>query len=93
MTVDKVPTEIEQDDVTCRNFWIYNKIPCGRGATVEEAINDLINILCFEPEHIKAIHKIESEEHKNRVQIKHPVKNILKKTKPEKNCGLPLKFK
>lgn len=45
LTVDEVPTEIEQDDVTCRNFWIYNKIPCGRGATVEKAIKDLINIL------------------------------------------------
>lgn len=45
------------------------------------------------PEHIKAIHKFESEEHKNRVKIKHPEKNILKKTKPKENCVLPLKFK
>ena len=45
LTVDKVPTEIEQDDVTCRNFWICNKIPCGRGATAKEAVKDLLEIL------------------------------------------------
>lgn len=45
------------------------------------------------PEHIKAMHKVESEEHKNRAQIKHPVENILKQTKPKENCVLPLKFK
>lgn len=42
LSIDEVPTEIEQDDVTCRNFWLQNKIPCGRGATVEDAVKDLI---------------------------------------------------
>lgn len=45
LSVEKVPTEIEQDDVTCRNFWLYNKIPCGRGATIKEAVKDLLETL------------------------------------------------
>lgn len=31
-----------------------------------------------EYEHIKAIHEVESEEHKNRSQIEHPTENIYK---------------
>lgn len=45
LTVAEVPDEINLDDVTCRNFWVQNKIPCGRGATIKEAIKDLLETL------------------------------------------------
>ena len=37
----EVPAEIAGDDVTCMNFWNKNIIPCGKGATVEEAVCNL----------------------------------------------------
>ena len=45
------------------------------------------------PEHIKAIHKVESEEHKSRSHIEHPTENVLKEVKSKENCVLPLQFK
>ena len=41
LDTDEVPTEIASDDVTCMNFWNKNTIPCGKGATVEEAVGNL----------------------------------------------------
>ena len=41
LDTDEVPTEIASDDVTCMNFWYENTIPCGKGATVEEAVGNL----------------------------------------------------
>lgn len=41
LDTDEVPTEIASDDVTCMNFWGKNKITCGKGATVEEAVGNL----------------------------------------------------
>ena len=41
----EVPTEISGDDVTCMNFWHKNKIPCGKGQTVEEAVGNLYLLL------------------------------------------------
>ena len=37
----EVPIEIASDDVTCINFLGKNTIPCGKGATVEEAVGNL----------------------------------------------------
>lgn len=45
-----------------------------------------------EYEHIKAIHKVESEEHKNRSQIEHPTENVLKEVKSKENCVLSKKI-
>ena len=44
-----------------------------------------------EYERINAIRKVESEEHKNRVQIEHPTENILKEVNPKENGGLSKK--
>lgn len=41
LDTDEVPTEIASDDVTCMNFWYENTIPCGKGATVDEAVGNL----------------------------------------------------
>ena len=37
---DEVPTEVNSDDVTCRNFWESCQIIVGKGATPVEALND-----------------------------------------------------
>lgn len=46
---DKIPTEINADDTTCRLFWIDltidNKIPHGVGKTIEEAVGNLYLVL------------------------------------------------
>lgn len=42
---DEVPIEIEEDDVTCREFWNKHEESngiVGLGETPEEAVNDLI---------------------------------------------------
>lgn len=41
LNTDEVPAEIASDDVSCMNFWDKNTIPCGKGATVEEAVANL----------------------------------------------------
>ena len=39
---DEIPQEINQDDVTCMNFWSTNKnMIVGRGATPQEAYENL----------------------------------------------------
>lgn len=39
---DEIPTAIDEDDVTCRNFWKSNHIiPIGVGMTIEEAVESL----------------------------------------------------
>lgn len=37
----EIPEEAFGDDVCCWEFWKYNKIPCGVGNTIEEAIGNL----------------------------------------------------
>ena len=39
----EVPGEIGCGDVICSAFWAENKLPCGKGATPDEAERDLIN--------------------------------------------------
>lgn len=41
MTADEVPEAIYYDDYTCMEFWNNNKIICGKGRTVSEALADL----------------------------------------------------
>ena len=41
LTADEVPEAIYYDDYTCMEFWNNNKIICGRGRTVSEALADL----------------------------------------------------
>ena len=41
----EVPAEIAGDDVTCMTFWHKNKILCGKGQTVEEAVGNLYLLL------------------------------------------------
>ena len=38
---DEIPKEIDEDDVTCINFWAYNDIPVGIGETIYSAIESL----------------------------------------------------
>ena len=39
--VDEIPTDIDDSDNECMEFWITNKIPVGIGSNPEEAIEDL----------------------------------------------------
>ena len=41
LNAHEVPMEIASDDVTCADFWCKNKILCGKGKTVEEAVANL----------------------------------------------------
>lgn len=36
-----IPKAVYGDDVECMNFWFDNKIICGKGRTVSEAVGDL----------------------------------------------------
>lgn len=38
---EEIPLEIDADDVTCYKFWKNTKIKVGKGATPDEALNDL----------------------------------------------------
>ena len=38
---EEIPLEIDADDVTCYKFWKDTKIEVGKGATPDEALNNL----------------------------------------------------
>ena len=38
---EEIPLEIDADDVTCYKFWKDAKIEVGKGATPDEALNNL----------------------------------------------------
>ena len=45
LDADEIPDDIYSDDCGCHEFWLTNKIPVGKGKTVEEAIGNLYIIL------------------------------------------------
>lgn len=38
---DEVPDDIYSNDIDCPYFWSHNRIVCGKGRTVSEAVADL----------------------------------------------------
>ena len=41
LSCEEIPLEIDADDVTCCKFWKNTKIKVGKGATPDEALDDL----------------------------------------------------
>lgn len=45
LNLNEIPLEIEGNDSDCMNFFYDNKLIIGKGHTIEEAVNDLIEKL------------------------------------------------
>lgn len=43
--VKSVPGDISADDSTCKEFWRTNKVICGKGSSVDEAVAGLFKII------------------------------------------------
>ncbi len=39
---NELPEGWDGDDITCHDFWFYNKDPVGKGSTAKEAKEDLV---------------------------------------------------
>lgn len=41
MDADEIPADINGGDIECDKFWEENRLVCGKGSTVSEAVLDL----------------------------------------------------
>ena len=41
LIAEDIPPEVDGDDVDCYEFWLTNKMICGKGRTLKEAVADL----------------------------------------------------